>query len=149
MPRPPFLRFWLPPLLWTAVIFSASSDLFSAGHSGPWLADLIRLVVGHPLPANQFETLHWMIRKASHLTEYGILGGLLFRALRGGQGVRWKGTWAGAAIAIAAAVGALDEWHQAFVPSRTPSAWDVLIDTCGATLVLLLIRAKQVLFFRQ
>jgi VanZ family protein len=25
-----------------------------------------------------------------------------------------------------------DEWHQTFLPNRTGSAWDVLLDCCGA-----------------
>jgi len=44
-------------------------------------------------------------------------------------------------VAISAAVAGLDEWHQLFVPSRTASPMDVLIDTIGAALA-------QVLFFK-
>ena len=94
-----------------------------------------------------FELLHVAIRKLAHLTEYGILSALLFRALRAGRPVRWNWRWSIAAIAIAAVVGSLDEWHQALVPSRTSSPWDVLIDTAGAALAQGLIRAAQVLFF--
>jgi VanZ family protein len=36
------------------------------------------------------------------------------------------------ALAIAAAYSALDEFHQSFVPSRTASPWDSLLDTTGA-----------------
>jgi VanZ family protein len=31
-----------------------------------------------------------------------------------------------------AVVASADEWHQAFLPNRTASAWDVLLDCCGA-----------------
>jgi len=29
-------------------------------------------------------------------------------------------------------VASLDEWHQSYLPNRTGSAWDVLLDSCGA-----------------
>jgi VanZ family protein len=146
-PRTAF-RFWLPPFLWTALILSASSDAFSSAHTGPWLTTLINAIVGHQLPKSGFETLHFAIRKLAHLTEYGILGLLLFRAIRADRPVRWNLRWSLAAIAIAAVIGSLDEWHQFFVPSRTASPRDVLVDTVGATLAQILIRAAQVLFFK-
>ncbi len=135
------VRFWLPPILWAGVIFAASSDVLSSAHSGSWLATLINAIIGHPLPPSQFDAVHFALRKAGHLSEYGILGALLFRAFRAERS-GWNLRWAVAAIALAAAVGSLDEWHQMFVPSRTASAWDTLVDTAGAALA-------QVLFFRR
>lgn len=134
------LRYWLPPLLWTAVIFAASSDFFSSAHTGSWLNDIIRSVFGRSLPEPQFGELHYVIRKSAHVGEYGILGALLFRALRAGETLSWRAWWAAGAICIAAAVGSADEFHQIFVPSRTPSPWDVLIDTGGAALAQVIIR---------
>jgi len=126
----------------------ASTDVLSSAHTGPWLAEVLQRLLGHPLPRPQFGELHFLVRKAGHLTEYGILGALLFRALRGDDARRWRWTWAAAAILIAACAGALDEFHQTFVPSRGPSPWDVLIDTAGAALAMGIVRAAQVLFFR-
>ena len=31
-----------------------------------------------------------------------------------------------------ALVASCDEWHQTFLPNRTGSVWDVLLDCCGA-----------------
>ena len=31
-----------------------------------------------------------------------------------------------------ALVASADEWHQTFLPNRTRSPWDVLLDCCGA-----------------
>jgi len=140
------LRYWLPPLLWTCVILLASSDAFSAANSGPWLQTIVTTILGHALPAHQFDVLHFLLRKASHLTEYAILGALLFRALRA-DGQRWNVRWSAAAVTIAAAVASFDELHQTFVPSRTGAFSDVLLDTAGATLAQILIRVAQVLFF--
>ena len=144
--KPGKLRYWLPPLLWTCVILLASTDLLSAAHSGAWLQTILTTILGHALPAEQFDVLHFALRKGSHLTEYAILGALLFRALRA-DGRQWNFRWSVAAVAIAAAVASVDEWHQTFVPSRTGAFSDVLIDTAAATLAQILIRVAQVLFF--
>jgi len=41
---------------------------------------------------------------------------------------------------VSTALGAsCDEFHQSFVPTRTASGWDVLIDTSGALTALLLV----------
>lgn len=133
-------RYWLPPILWAAVIFAGSSSAFGAPNTAPVLATILNAVLGHLLTPSQFEMVHFLVRKAAHLGEYGIFGALVFRAIRADrEGWNWR--WALAAIVIAALYAASDEWHQSFVPSRTASAWDVLIDATGASLA-------QVLFFR-
>ncbi len=33
--------------------------------------------------------------------------------------------------------GISDEWHQSFVPGRTPSIWDLVADTIGATAMVI------------
>lgn len=132
-------RYWIPPIVWAALIFVGSTDLLSSLQTSSWLASILNAIVGHPLPRPEFDTLHFAIRKAGHVIEYFILGWLLFRAIRADR-AGWSWRWALAAIAVAALYAASDEWHQSFVPSRTPSVWDVLIDTIGASLA-------QVLFF--
>lgn len=84
------------------------------------------------------EELHHLIRKCGHLSEYFVLSILVFRALRGSK-TGWSWKWALAALVIAAAYAASDEFHQIFVPGRTASPWDVLIDTCGALLAQIVI----------
>lgn len=128
------------------MILLASNDAFSAANSGPWLQTLVTTILGHALPEHQFNLLHFVLRKASHLTEYAILGALLFRALRADE-QGWNARWSAASVAIAAAVASVDELHQAFVPSRTGVVSDVILDTAGATLAQILIRVAQVLFF--
>jgi len=130
---------WIPAILWAAVILGASTDTFSAGHSGEWLSSFIIRIVGHPLAPRRFDILHKIVRKCAHLLEYGILGALLFRAVRGEEG-GFRARWAVVSVALALCVAATDEWHQFFIPSRTPSAWDVLLDCAGAGIAQLLWR---------
>jgi VanZ family protein len=81
--------------------------------------------------------LHQIIRKCAHVFEYFVFSLLILRGLRGGRKERHLG-WALAAIAIAAAYAALDEFHQSFVPGRGASVWDVVLDaSSGATAQLL------------
>jgi len=130
------VRYKLPAIVWTAFIFLASSDAFSAPHTGSILQSIAVFVLGHPLSDTTYELAHLTIRKLAHLTEYGILGYLWFRAVRREE-PGWTMRWSVTAVLIAIAVAAADETHQAFVPSRTASPLDVLIDTCGAVLAQL------------
>ncbi|RMG21415.1 MAG: hypothetical protein D6729_00770 [Deltaproteobacteria bacterium] len=69
--------------------------------------------------------------KVLHFLAYGILAALWMRAL-------WPvalGTAAGgalAAVCVAVAFGALDEWHQSFVPARSADVLDLVADAAGA-----------------
>jgi len=44
--------------------------------------------------------------------------------------------------------GSIDEIHQSFVPSRTGTWHDVVLDMAGAAVAQILIRVAQVLLFR-
>lgn len=76
------------------------------------------------------------VRKAAHLTEYAILAILLARVTDSPVVPR---RWQCGVLVMMIAVpyAALDEFHQSFVLSRTPSILDVMIDTIGALIGLL------------
>src|SRR6266550_3407816 len=105
---------WIPPIVWAAVIFAASTELLASDATGRLLAAAVNAILGHPLPPSQFAALHFAVRKAGHLIEYFILSWLLFRAIRGDR-TGWNVRWALAAIVTAALYAASDEWHQSFV----------------------------------
>ena len=81
------------------------------------------------------------LKKGGHALGYGILALLYLRALRGNgkasDGMRMV------SLGLALAYGITDEFHQAFVPGRNPSALDVLVDGAGATLALALGRWRS------
>jgi VanZ family protein len=133
------MRRYLLAILWTAVILLASSDFFSAAHTGEWLVVTFRFLGFTPQPANAgIWNAIW--RKGAHFGAYAALGALWFGALRGDDKRRWFGRWAWIAIVIAFSVAVTDEVHQSFIPSRTGSPFDVLLDTCSAALAVLLFR---------
>ena len=93
---------FVPPVLLMAVIFALSAQPDLNSGLGGW--DLI-------------------LRKCAHMTEFGLLWFLWWRALGYGH--------PGPAIAIALLWAATDEYHQSFVEGRHGSPWDVAIDAVG------------------
>jgi len=124
-----------------AVIFTASSDTHSYQHSSRLLAPLLHWLFPH-IADNTVDWLVLLARKGAHLTVYAILALLLWRALR--RPVRndprpWSHRQAGLAIGCVFLYAASDEFHQLFVPTRTAHVTDVLIDTTGGTVALLVL----------
>src|SRR5262249_32655982 len=128
-----FLKAWLPVLLWMALMFLGSTDLMSAEHTSRFLEPLLRWLAPGISP-QALAQAHFYVRKAAHLTEYVILASLLFRAIRPWTASYWKR--AALAFFPAALFAFGDEFHQAFVPSRTSSLGDVAIDCSGAVIGL-------------
>ena len=66
---------------------------------------------------------HWF-HKVEHFFYFGTMALLLVHGL----GRRWF--WM--ALVAVSLVGALDEWHQLYVPGRSSSPWDWATDVLGA-----------------
>ena len=79
------------------------------------------------------ETLHLLIRKCAHFTEFACLGALLC----------WRFGMLGKNKAVAFGCGALaaciDETIQVFVPDRGPALKDVCIDSAGVLTGIILL----------
>src|SRR4051812_34312532 len=103
-----------PPLVLMAVIFALSAQPNLNSGLGGW--DLI-------------------LRKLAHMTEYGLLSLLWWRAL--GRERRF------AAIAITLAYAATDEYHQTFVTGRHGAPVDWLIDAAGIAIAQLAWSARE------
>ena len=75
-----------------------------------------------------------MSDKSGHSIGYALLAVVLLRAFARGRlsGVTW--TAGLAAIGLATMYGVSDEFHQSFVPGRSPDRFDVLADCVGATI---------------
>jgi len=131
-----FLKYWLPAILWMVLIFVGSTDLMSAEQTSHFLVPFLRWLK----PDISIETLNAMqfaIRKIAHVTEYGVLAWLLWRAFRArtfSKHALWK--LASSALLISACYAALDEFHQSFVITRTASVHDVMIDIVGAMIAI-------------
>ena len=80
------------------------------------------------------DTLELIVRKCAHMGEYAVLFWLLAHALSV-SGARHP---ARTALIVCALYAASDEFHQCFSDGRGPSPIDVMIDTVGASIALLL-----------
>lgn len=134
-----FLRFWLPVLIWMLVIFGASADSHSYEHSSRIVIPLLRWLFPH-MPYLEMERIHHFCRKCCHVAEYSIFGFLVFRALSHSQTPLSPWSWprVGGTLFIVCLYAASDEFHQIYVPTRTPRFLDVCIDTAGGAVGLLL-----------
>src|SRR6516165_7019672 len=126
------LRAWLPVLVWVLLIFVGSTDLLSAEKTSRFIIPFLIWLNPH-ISYRTIMMVHIGIRKLGHVTEYAVLAVLLWRAFRLGTRGRLNLAMLFLIVSVACCLFAIsDEWHQAFIPSRTPSARDVLIDTVGA-----------------
>lgn len=141
-----FLKYWLPVLIWMAVIFTGSGDPHSYEHSSRFVEPFLRWLFPR-MTQEHIETIHLYIRKCGHLTEYAVLALLLWRALR--RPVKndprpWIWREARLALGIVMLYAATDEFHQLFVPERTGLVSDVFIDTAGGVAGLLALRVYYI-----
>jgi VanZ family protein len=133
-----FLVNWLPVLVWLGVIFFGSTDLMSAEHTSRFIVPFLRWLKPDISPET-LASIHFIVRKCAHVSEYAVLALLLFRAaicvtnLKRSPRIFYASVWIGCVF-----VAATDELHQAFVASRGASANDVMVDSAGALLGLLI-----------
>lgn len=129
-------EFGLPPVAWMALVLGFSSASFSAANTSTWIERLLRWcwpgLLAH-LDVRHMELLNFAARKLAHLTEYGLLSALLFRAYIGLCG-RSRRIGLALALSVAGAAALADETHQSLCAVRTGTWVDVLLDLGGAAL---------------
>jgi VanZ family protein len=111
-----FFLYWLPPLVWMALIFALSAQPKLPSVPGPWLDTLLK--------------------KTGHALGYAVLAWLYARALR----PHFSDVTALrlVSIGLAALYALSDEFHQTFVPGRNGTLVDVAIDASGIIGAMLL-----------
>ncbi|MDF2653166.1 MAG: VanZ-like protein, partial [Paenibacillus sp.] len=148
-----FLLYVLPILIWVGVIFGFSSQTHKEQDLRPWIKkEISDKTVKQYFSGKSFNYgtqkislktssasgfVEFFIRKFAHLFIYSILGMLiarLFKAL-----TRWRLGWNYLiSVLLCGAYAATDEFHQGFVQGRTARPADVVLDTVGAMLGILL-----------
>lgn len=134
-----FLRRYLPLLLWLAFISYASSDSFSAGNTSRIIGPLIRWLFPGASP-DSLLVVHMITRKLAHFTEYAILGFLAARAFRTSERPAISSRWFLISLTLTVVYALVDEYHQSFVPTRTGTIYDSLIDIVGGFTALILVK---------
>ena len=122
-------------ILWMIVIFSFSSADAnkSTGTSDKVITTMIEIkdkITNNETPNNEKEIIvknsSFYIRKIAHITEYLILGFLMFNLLK-----QYSVTNIYYAIGLSILYSCTDEFHQLFINGRSGSIRDVLIDSIG------------------
>ena len=136
-----FLKNWTPPFLWAILISYFSTDTFSFANTSSFLDPFLHWmfpgisVVGR-------EWVHAGIRKLGHWTEFFIFAFLLAQAFRSSKRLILRSRWVLWTLLIIACYAGADEIHQLFVPSRSGSLKDSLLDFLGGCC------AVSIIFFR-
>ena len=129
------LRRYGPVVAWACFVLFASSSNFSAPNTSRVIRPLL-LWLFPGMPESSLAHVHFLVRKAAHFTEYALLALLAARAFRtSGRASLRRGWWA-AAFALVALVALADEYHQSFLPSRTGTIYDSLLDMAGGATAL-------------
>lgn len=132
-------------IVWMMVIFGLSaqvrdkSDRLSSGITKV-VVDTAKKV--SPEKKLNFNKVNHIIRKNAHFFAYLVLGMLLMVAamcsgIKGYRAVTW-------ALFICVVYAISDEIHQAFVPGRGPGVKDVIIDSAGAIVGIIILRVATI-----
>lgn len=135
---------WLPVVIWAAVIFLLSRD----PHSGRHIHQILRWAFGLVGIHHVADMGTWALiaAKGAHFTVYFVLSLLVYRGFSLGRGPWFQGRQALWTVLVIFLYASSDEFHQSFVHGRHGNWYDVVLDTFGGVVALILLRA--VLAFR-
>jgi len=131
-----------PLVFWAALIFLASTSLMSSTNTSAILRPPLLWLFPHISEAS-LALINLLIRKGAHFTEYAILALLAARACKTSSQELLRSHWFWASLLLVVAYSLSDEFHQSFVPSRTPSIYDSVIDSFGGLTALALIAVRN------
>lgn len=132
---------WTFTAAWALFVWELGSDGLSLESTSRFLGPMIRWLLPD-IATETSDLVQLAIRKAAHVTEYGVLAFFAFRAfLASGWAAMPRA--AVAAFVLATVFAAADETRQSLSATRLGSALDVGLDALGAALavgLLLLVR---------
>jgi VanZ family protein len=136
---------WIPAALSVLMIAFESTASMSSDNTSRWLLPVWVRLFG-PISAANWAEVHHLIRKTGHFIGYGIVAAAFFHGWRtslkkdGNLRLLWRRA-ALMAVYSTLVIACADEYHQSFLPNRTSSPYDVLLDLCGAIAAQVLILA--------
>jgi VanZ family protein len=133
------LRRYGPLLFWLAFISFASTSEFSAANTSQLVRPLLLWLFPN-ISEDRLTVVHFLTRKAGHFIEYAVLAFLARRAFVTSFHTIIQRYWFQLALLLIVSYALLDEFHQSFIPSRTPSIYDSAIDILGGLTVLLIFK---------
>src|SRR5450631_3099182 len=140
-----WIRVWAPVAIAIGVICVESTGTFSAQNTSSWLRPIVERWFG-VMQGSTWDSFHHYLRKTGHFVGYGTVGLTFLRAWLHTLDRRapktllsWRFQSSILAILSTAFVAIGDEFHQTFLPSRTGTPIDVLLDSAGASALCLLV----------
>jgi VanZ family protein len=127
-----------PLFVWIGVVFLLSSPQGSMAETSRIIGPLIAFFFPNASP-DTFLTIHMLIRKTAHFTEYAILAFFAVRAFGRSTGEVLRKYRFILALFLVMAVASVDEINQTFEPSRTGAFGDVLLDISGGIFMLIVL----------
>lgn len=128
---------WLMVIFWMILIFMLSNEPAAISDEKSKFVIYLFNLLGLNLNSYFGNMANFAVRKTGHVSEYLILFVLLYNALRGKLQVS-KALIFSLIIQIFYATS--DEIHQYFIPGRACRFTDILIDTSGGLLALIIIK---------
>jgi len=140
-----FLRAWFPVIAGMCIIAIESTAMFSSQNTSGPFRTIYQALFG-PVSDHDWAPIHGVIRKSGHFIGYGLLGLAWLRAWWMTLPKSVFLTDALLALFGTAITASADELHQTFLPGRTGSPWDILIDCSGAITLQLLVYVSMRIF---
>ena len=140
------MKRWILYILLGLIVFFIWDNSMQNGGSSDGFSLLFAEIFAHIVNKLGFHgniwTLNRIVRKLAHLTEFTILGSLLYTILRRyiTYGTVIK------TIGLGMFIASLDEFIQRFSPGRSSQFSDILIDTVGVVIGILV--AKLIYYIR-
>jgi VanZ family protein len=131
---------WMMVVVWLILIFGFSSQPGDISNGNNRFIISIFKTCGLNLDSILGNFANFIVRKAGHLTEYFILCILLMNALQ--ENFSFKRA-ALMAIVFVFLYASSDEFHQIFIPGREARIRDVMIDTSGGAIALIVLKIFQ------
>ena len=146
---------WAAVVLWMSFIFTMSAQPAeeSKQTSGGVAELILRVVVpdfdglSREEQAEMIESIQYFVRKGAHFCGYALLGILLFTAFS----CHFEKLTLLVILSLSASAlyAASDELHQRFIPGRSGEFADVLLDSTGALLGIMICLAVTFLWRRK
>ncbi len=133
-----WLSAWSPVAIGVGIILVESTELLGSDHTSGPLKWLFESFFG-PVANARWDEIHHYLRKSGHFLGYGAIG------------LAWLRAWwmtlphsrflhdAFLALLGTALIASCDELHQSFLPNRTGTPWDALLDCSGAITLQLIV----------
>ena len=143
------MKRWLLYILLGLIVFFIWDNSMQTGGSSDGFSLLFAETFAHIVNKLGFHgniwTLNRIVRKLAHLTEFTILGGVLYTILRRyiiyGTVIK--------TIGLGMLIASLDEFIQLFSPGRSSQVSDILIDTVGVVIGILVVKLVHYIRYKR